>query len=99
MKEIKIELNWDWYNTSLLTSKLYRHVEKGEIEFSVKAKKGSLLTDILIPTIFLELSVLLNLLIPYIIKRMKRGKKKSPVKIIIGNKVYIINSSGEVNIN
>lgn len=46
--ELNIEAEWDIYNTSLLTQKLYRHVRRGDFNFNLEAGRGSLLADFLI---------------------------------------------------
>ena len=74
---VTVRLNWDKYNLSLLTKKLYNHVEKGEIEFKLNAKRGSLLADLLIKAIDIEITILITLLIEYFLRRVKSEKRKN----------------------
>lgn len=48
VSEMRVELNWQSYNTGLFTNKLYRHVQRGEFDHSIEAKPGSLVTTFLI---------------------------------------------------
>jgi len=72
---LRIEINWNSYNTNLLARKLLRHVEKGEIkEMTLTAKKGSLETTILLEILLLEMEII-HELIKYIHRREEMDKQ------------------------
>ncbi len=48
---IKIKASWDVDNATYLTRHLYKYVAKGNIKFSIEAKKGSVETEFLISVI------------------------------------------------
>lgn len=109
MSEIKdpskmiIKAKWEPYDTTLLTSKLYRHVRNGEIEFSLKAKHGTLETDFAIAVATGITSSIATLIIEKIVvyiwrrikKQRERGRELEPVIISIDNRHYTIRGRDE----
>ena len=91
---LTVRTDWDKANTTFLTQKLYGHVEKGDIEFSAKVKRGSIILEIEITLLGAELSFFASLLANYIWDKMKkqrdRGIELRPVTMIINNNTYII---------
>ena len=98
---IEIKAKWDTWNTTLLTSKLYRHVKKGEIEFELQAKKGSIITNFLVKLVYDIGITFFPDLTKYIWKRIRKqrdkGKQLPPVTVInyIDNRTIIITGSDE----
>lgn len=87
VESIEIRTAWGHYNTSLLTSKLYRHVERGELEFELDVEEGSVLTDFMISFLGGLSAMAVAEMAKYLWKRSKdadeRGNERtSPVLII-----------------
>ena len=75
--EIEIRTHWRHYNTSLLTSKLYRHVERQELEFELEARPGSVITIFVINlTENLTAGAILELA-KYLLKRSQRAREEN----------------------
>jgi hypothetical protein len=75
--DVEIHTYWGHYNTSLLTSKLYRHVERQEIEFELEARSGSVITTFIIGfTGSLAAGGILELA-KYLLKRSQRAKEEN----------------------
>lgn len=94
MNTLIVKTDWNKWNSTILISKLYGHVEKKEIEFTAKVKRGSILLEIEIIVINVELSFFASLLANYIWDKMKKQKDKGielrPATIILNNRNYVI---------
>lgn len=93
--KIHIKTNWGSWDNTWLTNWLYRHVKKGEIEFELKAKKGSLLVEYFV-SVAGNISVELAKYIWLKIKRKReKGKILEPVYYKVNDKEHLITGSDD----
>lgn len=92
--EMQIVTNWDWRNTTLFTSKLYRDIKNKKIQFELKAKPGSLIVEFIIAASSGLTAAIVYGILQYIWRRMnkegQKGKTLQPVEVKISNHVYVV---------
>lgn len=98
----KIHMNLDAENSAFLTKLLFEYVEQGKIDFELKSKKGSIVSEILINVAGGLFSAVLYDLIKKIYQRLReeknRGKEIKPVEIFLKDKQYILTGNGSDNL-
>lgn len=72
MEGLVVELEWNDYDTGLFADKMFRHVRRGEVDFKLEAKRGSLLSEFLIPAAAVTTGGVLSNIIWYLFKRRLR---------------------------
>jgi len=97
-QDVRVELDWNDYDTGLLTQKLYRHVKKGETSFQHEAEPGSLLATYGVTVASGVTVTVIGELGRYLWKRIQRaeqdGRRVNKTRII----VYIEDEKFEVNV-
>lgn len=97
--EVTIDTDWDTYNTGLLTDKLYRHVNRGDFEFELKAEQGSLLVGFTLGVGASITGAVLYDLATYLAKRLQNADGKiEPAKVEVrleGADIYQIEIADE----
>ncbi len=95
--KIHIKTNWGSWDNTWLTNWLYRHVKKGDIEFELKAKEGSLLVEYFVSVAGSASVVIAVELGKYIWLKIKRkrdgGKILEPVYYKINDEEHLITGS------
>ncbi len=90
----KIHANLDVENSSYLTKLLFEYVEQGKIEFEIKAKKGSVVSEVLVNVLGGLFSAVLYDLMKQIHKMLKEQRKKGldvkPVYVFLSDRQYIL---------
>mgnify|MGYP000687031832 CR=1 FL=1 len=74
---VLVELQWNDYDTGLFANKMFRHVRRGDVDFKLEAKRGSLLTEFLIPAAAVTTGGVLTNIIWYLFKRRQRDDGSS----------------------
>jgi hypothetical protein len=97
-QDVRVELDWNDYDTGLLTQKLYRHVKKGETSFQHEAEPGSLLASYGVAVASGVTVTVIGGLGGYLWKRIQRaeqdGRRMNKTRVI----VYIENEEFEVKV-
>jgi hypothetical protein len=97
-QDVRVELDWNDYDTGLLTQKLYRHVKKGEASFQHEAEPGSLLATYSVNVASGVTVTFICGLGMYLWKRIQRaeqdGRRVNKTRAII----YIEDEEFEVNV-
>jgi len=90
----KIHTNLDAINSAFLTKILFEYVEQGKIDFELKSKKGSVVSEIIVNVVGGLFSVVLYDLSKKIFTMLKnekqKGKEIKPVHIFTENKEYLV---------
>lgn len=73
--DIRIELQWNDYDTGLLTQKLYRHVRKEDASFQHEAEPGSLIATYGVAVASGVTVTVIAGLGRYLLKRIRRAAK------------------------
>jgi len=90
----KIHANLDSENSVYISKLLFEYVEQGKIDFELKSKNGSIISEILVNVAGGLFSAVLYDLIKKIYNRLKeerkKGKEIKPVEIFTESKHYVI---------
>jgi len=90
----KIHADLDTENSAYVSKLLFEYVEQGKIDFELKSKKGSIVSEILVNVAGGLFSVVLYDLMKKIYQKLKEEKKKGkeikPVDIFTESKHYVI---------
>ena len=92
--KFKIHTNLDTENSAFLTKLLFEYVEQGRIDFELKSKKGSIVSEILVNVVGGLFSAVLYDLAKKIYNQLKeekkRGKEIKPVHIFTEKEKFVI---------
>jgi hypothetical protein len=100
-EDVRVELDWNDYDTGLLTQKLYRHVRRGETSFQHEAEPGSLLATYGVTVASGVTVTVIGGLGTYLWKRVQRARKddrrtrKTKVIVYIGEEEFEVNVESE----
>lgn len=94
-KEFTVKVNWDKYNTGLLTAKVYRIVEKGKAkEATIIVKHGSLFSTLIFYAANIVVSGIAYDFTKYLFNRIRKSKKTrlslESATIIFHNQTIVI---------
>lgn len=94
--DMRLELQWNDYDTGLLTQKLYRHVKKEDTSFQHEAEPGSLIATYGVTVASGVTVTVIAGIGQYLLKRIRRATKEDReverTKVII----FIEDSSYEI---
>ena len=98
----KIHANLDSENSAYISKLLFEYVEQGKIDFELKSKKGSVVSEILVNVAGGLFSAVLYDLIKKIYERLKeerkKGKEIKPVEIFLKDRKYTLTGKDTDNI-
>lgn len=99
----KIHANLDSENSAYLSKLLFEYVEQGKIDFELKSKKGSIISEIIVNVIGGLFSAVLYDLIKKIHQRLKeerkKGKEIKPVYVFLKDKRYTLTGKDSDNLS